>query len=93
MLKVPKHFWNLLALLFGFSLSFIATWQLDLVVSRVIGVFYDTVKDWRFFIPIAPPFTWEGAFWFYPDAYVRFLMLMWLGFAIALIAALLWEKD
>lgn len=91
-MKVPKHFWNLVVLMFGLSLSLIAAWQLDIVASSIISANYEAVKTWQFFMPIVPPFTWAATYWFYPDAYVRFFILMWVGFVIALVSALSWGR-
>ena len=77
----------------GLVVAFIASWQLDIVAAGVIAAFYDIVKEWKLWMPAVPPFNWEATFWYFPDAYVRFFILMWVGFAIALFALWFWGEE
>jgi len=91
-LKLPSFFYNVLFLLIGLTLAFISAWQLDIVASGVIATYYSEVVTWKLWMPAIPPFNWESTYWIYPDAYVRFFILMWIGFGIALFAMWFWEN-
>lgn len=77
----------------GLVIALIASWQLDIVAAGVIAAFYDIVKTWKLWMPAVPPFNWEATFWYFPDAYVRFFILMWVGFAIALFSLWFWSDS
>lgn len=80
-------------MLVGLIVALVSAWQLDIVVSSVINAFYDAVKDLKLWMPCVPPFSWEATYWTFPDAYVRFFVLMWIGFFIALFALWFWEDN
>ena len=90
-LSLGKHKLNVIGLVIGLVIVFVSAWQLDIVAASTIAQFYDIVKDWKLWMPAIPPFGWQATYWSFPDAYTRFFILMFVGFAISLVSLWFWE--